>query len=220
MMEEDSSTTTATTSDNSEFRWNQVILIASISMKLETIVLLNTNQSLKEVYVGYNMIPDEYGVRILANSLSNNKNIRVLDDSANDFGGKVLPCLLQPLVRSAFYLLQSRVPKSCSELSARRWLPPDSGVCSGCFNTTIKSLTLAETRLKSRAVCAALDAALTENTTLERLDLSDNRQRMYFRGGSLESQYILEDFESVCQPYRGYRGSCNGPPCTRRKRDS
>jgi Ran GTPase-activating protein (RanGAP) involved in mRNA processing and transport len=136
--------------------------------------LLHTNQSLKEVYAGYNMIPDEYGVRI-ANSISNNKNIRLLDVSANDLG--VESC------RAFSNLLSGgrAISSSLENLNlAQNYLQDD-----GCLflasalttNTTLKSLTLAETRLKSHAVCAALATALTENATLERLNLPDNRVR-------------------------------------------
>jgi len=132
--------------------------------------LLRFNENLRELNVGYNMLPDECG-SALAGSLASNATLESLNLTAND---------LELHTCRRFAHLMASNQSTLEHLNLSQNSLEDEGVSmigAGLMaNTTLKSLSLAESRI-TEASCTVVAAALTSNRALERLNLADNKVR-------------------------------------------
>ena len=131
--------------------------------------LLLTNRTLKELRVGYNSIPDDCGMAI-AKYVSNNTCIELLDMTANDLG--VPSCQSFQLMMQANTSSLEHLNLSNNALTAEGGTTLLSALME---NNTIKSLNLAETQMFGPAPFTVLGPVLSINTTLERLNLAENK---------------------------------------------
>lgn len=132
--------------------------------------LLSFNKNLRELNIGFNMLPDECGSTIAA-ALITNTTLKSLNLTAND---------LELYTCRRFAHLLANNQSSLEHLNLSQNSLENEGVSmigAGLIsNTTLKSLSLAETRI-TEASCSVVAAAITSNRTLERLNLADNKIR-------------------------------------------